>query len=174
MPDDVTWLPVCAGLSALGVIVAFLAFRRRGFAAGLRLLGWSALPMAAYLTGVVTLLWQIGADIAHFAVRFAFSMTVWLGVGVFGLAVVLFVISGVLRARRGGSAAGSAPATGSASTGGSVAPVAGRSSPAHGKEQQPAAGSGSGKAEVGQGAETDEPVEGMDDIEEILRRRGIS
>ncbi|MGH3489434.1 MAG: hypothetical protein ACRDP8_16210, partial [Actinopolymorphaceae bacterium] len=73
MYDNATWFPICAALSAVGVVAAFFAFRRRGVASGLRLLGWAVLPMAIYLTGMVRLLWTIGAAIGKWVSGFVFS-----------------------------------------------------------------------------------------------------
>jgi hypothetical protein len=65
----------------------------------LRWAAWSLLPIAAYLTHAVRMLWQIGSAIGNFATSFIFSPQVWAGVAVTGLAIVLFVVSGTLRGR---------------------------------------------------------------------------
>jgi hypothetical protein len=93
------WLPLCGGLTLLGLIASWVVWRRRGAAAGLRWAAWSLLPIAAYLTHAVRMLWQIGSAIGNFATSFIFSPQVWAGVAVTGLAIVLFVVSGTLRGR---------------------------------------------------------------------------
>ena len=97
--DQVAWFPLCAGLTGFGLVLSWMAWRRRGVAAGLRGAAWSLLPLAAYLTGAVEMLWRIGTAVADWVSGFVFSPRVWSGVIVVGLAAVLFVISGALRGR---------------------------------------------------------------------------
>lgn len=97
--SQMQWLPLCGGLTLLGLIASWIVWRRRGAAAGLRWVAWSLLPIAAYLTHAVKMLWQIGSAIGTFASSFIFSPQVWSGVAVTGLAIVLFVVSGTLRGR---------------------------------------------------------------------------
>jgi len=93
------WLPLCGGLTILGLIISWVVWRRRGAASGLRWVAISLLPLAAYLTHAVKMLWQIGSAIGSFATSFIFSPQVWAGVALTGLAIVLFVVSGTLRGR---------------------------------------------------------------------------
>ena len=95
--NSISWLPLAGGLTLLGVILSWVAWRRRGAAAGLRGVAWSLLPLAAYLTGAIKMLWQMGAAIGDFASSFVFSPRVWAGVIVAGAAGVLFAVSGGLR-----------------------------------------------------------------------------
>src|SRR5271170_2933680 len=99
--DQIVSLPLCAGLTGLGLVLSFLVMRRRGFGSGLRGAAWSLLPLAAYLTGSIKMFWKIGVAIADFAKGFVFSTEVWSGIAVAGLAALLFVVSGPLRRRRG-------------------------------------------------------------------------
>jgi hypothetical protein len=102
--NSISWLPLAGGLTILGLILSWVAWRRRGIAAGLRGVAWSLLPLAAYLTGAIKMLWQMGAAIGDFASSFVFSPRVWAGVIVAGAAGVLFVVSsGLRRVRRGRS-----------------------------------------------------------------------
>jgi hypothetical protein len=106
--NSISWLPLAGGLTILGLILSWVAWRRRGIAAGLRGVAWSLLPLAAYLTGAIKMLWQMGAAIGDFASSFVFSPRVWAGVIVAGAAGVLFAVSGGLRrARRSRSGGGS-------------------------------------------------------------------
>jgi hypothetical protein len=102
------WLPLCGGLTLLGLIISWVVWRRRGAAAGLRWAAVSLLPLAAYLTHAVKMLWQIGSAIGSFATSFIFSPQVWSGVALTGLAIVLFVVSGTMRGRgrKSGTGAG--------------------------------------------------------------------
>jgi hypothetical protein len=106
--NSISWLPLAGGLTILGLILSWVAWRRRGIAAGLRGVAWSLLPLAAYLTGAIKMLWQMGAAIGDFASSFVFSPRVWSGVIVALAAGVLFAVSGGLRRirrRSGGDAA---------------------------------------------------------------------
>jgi hypothetical protein len=160
--DSVAWFPLCAGLTGLGLVLSWLALRRRGAGAGLRGVAWSLLPLAAYLTGAVEMLWRIGTAIADWAGGFVFSPKVWSGVIVFALAVLLFMVSGALRRR---SAARSGRLEGADRR--AVSPARAAGQPAS-LEPTPAgrkAAPRKGKADA-----DDEFAE----VEEILRRRGIS
>ncbi|MEV7967625.1 cellulose synthase [Sphaerisporangium sp. NPDC088356] len=160
--DQIAWFPLCAGLTAIGLVLGFLAFRRRGAAAGLRVAAWSLIPIAAYLTGALPAAWKVGTAVVGFFTGLVFSPTVWAGVAVAGLSVVLFMVSGVLRRRRGGAAAPQAPA-GQAAPGtaqgaaaqGAAAPTKPNRRPLPPKSAAPA-------------------DDDLSDIEEILKRRGIS
>ncbi|MBO0776567.1 MAG: cellulose synthase [Actinobacteria bacterium] len=104
--SQIAWFPLCGGLTALGLVLSWLTARRRGAAAGLRGAAWSLLPLAAYLTGAIKMLWQMGVAIGSFAVSFVWNPLVWSGLIVLALAVVLFVVSGSLRARRASKSGG--------------------------------------------------------------------
>jgi hypothetical protein len=162
--DSVAWFPLCAGLTGLGLVLSWVALRRRGAGAGLRGAAWSLLPMAAYLTGAVEMLWRIGTAIADWVGGFVFSPKVWFGVIVFALAVLLFMVSGALRRRaaaRSGRVQGAdRRAVGPATAGGQ--PAAERGALERASASRAAA---KGKADA-----DDEFAE----VEEILRRRGIS
>jgi len=42
--DKIAWLPLCGGLTGLGLVLSYLAMRRRGLGVGLR---WGRLVAAA-------------------------------------------------------------------------------------------------------------------------------
>ncbi len=147
--NEIYWLPLCGGLTLLGLIASWIVWRRRGAAAGLRWVAWSLLPMAAYLTKAVRMLWQIGSAIGNFAASFIFSPQVWAGVALTGLAVVLFVVSGTLRGR-----ARKPGATGAAGPG------------------QPA-GAPAGKALKPAKSKAPAADDDLGDVADILRRHGI-
>jgi len=98
--DKIAWLPVCGGVTGLGLVLSYLVMRRRGLSAGLRGAAWSLLPLAAYLTGAIEMFWKMGAAIGDFAKGFVFSDRVWSGIAVAGLSLVLFVVTGGVRRRR--------------------------------------------------------------------------
>jgi hypothetical protein len=113
---QVVWLPLVVGIAVLGLAGGWLAWRRRGAAAGLRVVAWSLIPLAAYWLGVVALVGQVIAAVTRFAVRFVFSLEVWAGVVLTGAILVLLVTARVMRRRGIGVAKGPAPLAGSRSS----------------------------------------------------------
>jgi hypothetical protein len=97
--SSIAWLPLAAGLTILGLILSYAVLRRSGTRPALRVAAVSLLPIAAYLTGAIEMLWKIGVAIGQFGTGFAFSTTKWVGIGVTGLAIALFLAAGG-RARR--------------------------------------------------------------------------
>ncbi len=172
----IEWLPLCAGLTGLGLVLSYLAMRRRGIGAGLRGAAWSLLPLAAYLTASTEMFWKMGVAVADFAKGFVFSPRVWSGIAVAGLAVVLFMVSGPLRRRRvkpgqdkrvAGSAAGPAGAVTAAprTAGGQLATRPGTTVPAA-PAQAP--------AKPRRGKNVDDDDDDLGDVADILRRHGIT
>jgi len=173
--DKIWWLPICGGVTGLGLVLSYLIMRRRGLGAGLRGAAWSLLPIAAYLTGSIEMFWKMGVAIGDFAKGFVFSPKVWSGIAVAGLAVVLFVVSGPLRSRRqvksgsrGAKSADAAkPSAALAPTSPvGAGPVATTAAPLPQRVKPAKAGKGNGN---------DPDQGGMgSDVEDILRRHGIS
>jgi hypothetical protein len=172
--DKIAWLPLCGGLTGLGLVLSYLVMRRRGLGSGLRGAAWSLLPLAAYLTGAIEMFWRMGAAIGDFAKGFAFSLEVWSGIAVAGVAFVLFVASGPLRRRRvkGGQDRQSVGSTSGAKT----APAGGRELAARPASAGATAPEGAGrmpaKVRKGKGAAGDD--DDLGDVEDILRRHGIT
>jgi hypothetical protein len=98
--DDVAWGALALSLTLLGGIWTWFAYRRRGFAAGLRGAAFTLLPLAAYLTKTLQMLGEVGDAVADWATSLVFSPQVWLGIVIAGIAGVLFVVSGWLAGRR--------------------------------------------------------------------------
>jgi hypothetical protein len=98
--SSIAWLPLAAGLTVLGLILSYAVLRRSGTRPALRVAAVSLLPIAAYLTGAIEMLWKIGVAIGQFGTGFAFSTTKWVGIGVTGLAIALFLAAGGRQARR--------------------------------------------------------------------------
>ena len=69
------------------------------------MLAVALLPAAAYLTGTLRLLWEIGDAFVTWATRLTFSPTVWIGVMLAGISVALFLTAGMLRRRGVGTPA---------------------------------------------------------------------
>ena len=167
--DQIVSLPLCAGLTGLGLVLSYLVMRRRGLGSGLRGAAWSLLPLAAYLTGSVKMFWKIGVAIADFAKGFVFSTEVWSGIAVAGVAALLFVVSGSMRRRRVKQGQDKQ----------AVGAKAGATSAAGGRElarTAPAATAAPDRAPVkarkGKSAAGDD--DDLGDVEDILRRHGIT
>jgi hypothetical protein len=181
--SSIAWLPLAAGLTVLGLILSYAVWRRSGTRPALRVVAVSLLPIAAYLTGAIEMFWKIGVAIGQFGTGFAFSTTKWVGIGVTGLAIALFLAAGGRQARkvarekrkaargRPDDDAGLSAADGrrDALTGTSAAtrgvPADRAPVPATRKPQAPAKAS----RKAAQPADDDD----LKDIEDILRKRGI-
>jgi hypothetical protein len=180
--SSIAWLPLAAGLTILGLVLSYLTYQRRGLRPALMGVAWSLLPIAAYLTGAIEMLWKVGVAIGQFGTGFAFSPTKWAGIGVTGLAIALFLAAGgrkrrsaarearkAARANRKTEAEGSSapPALAKARTapGTQVLPTERKPVPA---DRATAATSAKGSRKAALPDDDD-----MKDIEDILRKRGI-
>jgi hypothetical protein len=97
--DTITWQALTLVLTLAGLLSTGLVWKSRGATSGLRMLAVALLPAAAYLTGTLRLLWEIGDAILTWATRLAFSPTVWLGVMLAGISLALFLTARMLRRR---------------------------------------------------------------------------
>lgn len=132
---------ISLGITVLGLIISYGVGKRRGVASGLRGVSLSLIPLAAAMTGVT-----------GFIADLVFSPARWAGVALAGLAVLLYLVSGVMLSRRasgGGAVEGGAPTA--------------RKGP----------GTDRPRRAVERPADPVADPE-MAEIEEILRRRGIS
>ncbi len=167
--NAIAWLPLCAGLTGIGLVASWFVMRRRGLMSGLRGVAWSLLPLAAYLTGSIEMFWKIGTAIGTFATSFVFSLKVWSGVAVAALAAVLFVVSAAgrrrKRARRGQDAVADQPGQASGA-GGAVAADRNGTKGSSRKELA------TKPARAAKGTPDDD--DDMAGVEDILRRHGIT
>lgn len=161
--DSTTWAALALVLTVVGGAWSWLAWRRRGLAAGLRGLAWTLVPVAAWLTGTLKLAANILNDVIDWATRLVFSPTVWLGIIVAGVAVALWVASGAMLARGIGTRGQNKP--GKEPTQVRVTEP-GRSASTKATPQSAQKKSSRRKA-------SDDDLDDMDDIEAILRRHGI-
>src|SRR6185437_15198229 len=107
--SSIEWLPLAAGLTVLGLVLSYLTYRRRGLRPALMGTALSLLPIAAYLTGAIEMLWKVGVAIGQFGTGFVFSPEKWAGIGVTGLAVALFLAAGGRGRRKAAREARRAP-----------------------------------------------------------------
>lgn len=178
--SSVFWLPLCAALTALGLVITYTVGRRRGTRAMLRGAAWSLIPLAAYLTGSIKMFWQIGDAIGNFASGFVFSPVKWAGIGVAGLIAVLFVATTGRQRRRAGREKAAARAAersgkkaagaGSAGTPAGLAPAAPTTVVPTARQPEPTRQAPARGSRKGTPAPPDDD---MKDIEDILRKRGI-
>jgi hypothetical protein len=179
--SSIAWLPLAAGLTILGLVLSYLTYRRRGLRPALMGTAWSLLPIAAYMTGAIQMLWKVGAAIGQFGTGFVFSPMKWAGIGVTGLAIALFLAAGGRQRRRAAREARRATRSNrkDEAEGSPAAPALGKARTAPGTQVLPAerdrvpvdraAASASAK-----GSRKAAPVDDdMKDIEDILRKRGL-
>ena len=151
--DNATWQALGLVLTLLGLGISAFVWARHGPASGLRAVAWSLLPLAAALTGVLRLAWDIGHAVAWWVARLVFSPVVWLGLVVTAVAVALFVVSGFLRRH------------------GRRRPVVAAATP--GDRQRISGTTARQKGSASAGASGGDLAD-MGDIEEILRKHGIT
>jgi hypothetical protein len=160
-----TWLSIATGTTCLivtivGLILSFIAWRKKGLRSGLRGVAWSLLPIVMYLTGAIRLVGHLGSAIVQFAGSFVFSPKAWLGVILAAVALLCFLTSGgipLLGGTRRRNKARRRRARDSRDSGGQEGAAAPASLPP--ARQQPPGP-----------APTDDD---LSDVQEILRRRGI-
>jgi hypothetical protein len=145
--DDASWAALTLSLTVAGGIWTWLAFRRRGLASGLRALGFTLLPPAAYLTKTLQMFTGIAGEIGDWAGNLVWNPMVWSGIVVGAVGIGLIVISGALRTRQVARSEGPSAA---------------------GPRELPAKRT----SEAGQPALAGD--DDMAEIEAILRKRGIS
>jgi hypothetical protein len=158
--DSTTWQALGLLLTVVGLVISVVVWRSRGAGHGLRAAGWSLLPLAAGLTGVLRLGWEVLDSVLRWGASLVFSPVVWLGLAVAVLGLVLHVVGGLVirRSRRSAPGRGGADSTGE---------LPGASRPAD--SALPASTSGKQSRKQDQRL-----VEDQDDIEAILRKHGIS
>ena len=155
--DDVTWGVLTLSLTVVGGLYTWIAYQRRGVAAALKGAGITMLPLAAWLTNTLQMFTRIVDAVADWATRLVFSPSVWLGVVLAGLGVLVFGTGRLLESRGIGTRG--------------VAPKEPRAT------RKAAAGDSPGKAGLPPGRRAESaPIvdDDLADIEAILRKRGIT
>ena len=146
---DTVLLPLCVGLTLLGVIATGIAWRRGNKGRVIQGIGLALAPIALYFSGLLRLLWDGVVAVGAWASKIVFSPAIWFGLALLGFCLVLWVVGGILARRV--SAKKSKPAT-STATGGALPATQGRKG-----VRQPAP-----------------PIdEEMAEIEALLKSRGI-
>jgi hypothetical protein len=182
--SSIPWLLLTAILTALGLVLSYGILQRNGARAALRVAAVSLIPIAAYLTGATEMLWKIGVAIGQFGTGFAFSTTKWVGIGVTGLAIALFLAAGgrearklarekrrAAQARRGDDPEAASGGRRRDALDASTASAATRGLPAE-RTQVPATRRPETPAKASRKAAPSDDDD-LKDIEDILRKRGI-
>ncbi len=104
--DTIVTFPFCAGLTAAGLVLSWLIWRKSGPRRGIRAAGWAVLPLAVWLVGAVSLVGRLGSAVVRFAGAFIFSPTRWAGIALLGVAALIFLVTGGLPALRSRKARG--------------------------------------------------------------------
>jgi hypothetical protein len=139
-------------LSVAMVVATPFVWRRIGPRRGLRWLAIALVPAGLALSGLASMVGRIAVEIGRFFTSFVFSPFVWAGFALLTGAVGLELASRAMKAR----GAGAAPATGGKAAGA----TAGTGRPV-----------GTPEVERSRKAPVDDD---MAEIEELLRRRGIT
>ena len=100
MLDDAAWLALTAVLTVLGALWTVRQGRRHGSAAAVRGVAITLLPPALFLTGTLKLVTRIVDAVVDWATALVFNPLLWFGIGLAGLSVVLFGVSGRMAAHR--------------------------------------------------------------------------
>lgn len=112
-------LPLCVGLTLLGVIATGVAWRRGNKGRVVQGVAIALAPIALYFSGLLRLLWDGVVAIGTWAAHIIFSPAVWFGLSLLGLCLVLWVVGGFVarrfpaasnKAAKKASGAASAPA----------------------------------------------------------------
>jgi hypothetical protein len=147
---DTVLLPLCVGLSLLGVIATGIAWRRGNKGRVIQGVGLALAPIALYFSGLLRLLWNAAVAFGTWASKIIFSPAVWFGLSLLGLCIVLWVVGGFIGRR---SSAAKSNEVSAQSTSGAL--PAKKAAGKQGRSQQP-------------------PIdEEMAEIEALLKSRGI-
>ncbi len=183
--SSIAWLPLAAGLTILGLVLSYLTYQRRGLRPAMMGVAFSLLPIAAYLTGAIEMLWKVGAAIGQFGTGFVFSPAKWAGIGITGLAVALFLAAGGRQRRRASRDARRAARAGRGDEAAAGRPAAPQIAPRSRSAEQATralstdvrtpvpAERGAANAPTKPSRKSAPIDDDMKDIEEILRKRGL-
>lgn len=154
---DSVLLPLCLGLSLLGVVLIALAGRRRNKGRVIQGVGLALAPLALYLSGLLRLLWDGVVGLVEWTSRVISSPTVWAGLSLLAICLVLWVVGGLVARRYPPKPR---PRT----------PRASRRPQTETARRSPGAAAVSGPS---RGSATAPPDDDMAEIEALLKARGI-
>jgi hypothetical protein len=111
---DTVLLPLCVGLTLLGVIATGIAWRRGNKGRVIQGVGLALAPIALYFSGLLRLLWDAIVAFGTWASKIILSPAVWFGLSLLGLCIVLWVVGGLIGRRAQRNKAVSAESTSNA------------------------------------------------------------
>ena len=149
---DTVLLPLCVGLTLLGIIATGVAWRRGNRGRVVQGVGLALAPIALYFSGLLRLLWNGIVAVGTWASTLIFSPAIWFGMSLLGLCVVLWVVGGLVARRAAPRTKETKAAPGASTT--AALPAKGRS----------------GRAPVRNQPEIDPELA---EIEALLKSRGI-
>jgi hypothetical protein len=160
--ESAVLLPLAAGLTLLGLLIAILAGRRGRKGRMVQGIGLALLPLALYLTGLLGLVWDAVVAVGRWASSTVLSPTIWAGFALLALCVVLWVVGGVVARRAPKRTRADRKAA----------------APAAGEGRNPSTSSNSNKAVGGRGGQSQQRQappqdDDMAEIEALLKSRGI-
>jgi hypothetical protein len=97
--NDVSWGALALSLTVLGGIYTWWALRHRGVTAAVRGAGLTLLPLAAWMTGLLSVFGDVVDTFSNWFAHLIFSPRVWLGMIVFFVAFVLVGAANVVSRR---------------------------------------------------------------------------
>src|SRR5919107_3431655 len=97
---DTVLLPLCVGLTLLGIIATGVAWRRGNRGRVVQGVGLALAPIALYFSGLLRLLWNGIVAVGTWASTLIFSPAIWFGMALLGLCLVLWVVGGFVARRR--------------------------------------------------------------------------
>lgn len=150
---DAVLLPLCVGLALLGILVTGIGWRRGNKGRVVQGVGLTLAPVALFFSGLLRLLWDGGVALVGWASRMVFTPTIWFGLSLLAVCLVLWVVGGIL-ARR-------APAKSD------------RRTVTKGAQPAVAAGQPARRTPSKQATPADPVDDEMAEIEALLKKRGI-
>jgi hypothetical protein len=96
---DTVLLPLCVGLTLLGIIGTGIAWRRGNKGRVVQGVALALVPIALYFSGLLRLLWNAIVAFGTWASTLVFSPAIWFGMALLGLCVVLWVVGGFVARR---------------------------------------------------------------------------
>ena len=96
---DTVLLPLCVGLTLLGVIATGIAWRKGNKGRVIQGIGLALAPIALYFSGLLWLLWDAIVAFGTWASKIILSPAVWFGLSLLGLCLVLWVVGGLIARR---------------------------------------------------------------------------
>jgi hypothetical protein len=150
------WWPWAGAMTVLLLVLTVVTWRKRGAGTGLKLLGVSLLPMAAILLGLQHTLRLVVTAVWDFIRQFVGITTAWIGLGMAALGVLLYLLGGAINARQLSRARGNPPGAAADGARPAVGPAGSRARTASSQDKN------------------SDGDDDLSDVEEILRRRGIS